>query len=198
MPPRLRRPPASSAEERQWAMFAHLSALLGGLLTSGWGGSFGFFIGPLVIWLMKKDTMPFVNDQGKEALNFAITVSIVCVALLMLTDPVARHRRAVDDSAADGNRHRLAGVRHHGGDQGQRRRRLPLSGLDTAGEVMRAAGFAAASRLCGGCNGIRYRRARRRSLQQGVSRFHARRTGGADCGAAGGEREPCRPPRRDG
>jgi uncharacterized Tic20 family protein len=74
-----------SAEERQWAMFAHLSALLGGLLTSGWGGSFGFFIGPLVIWLMKKDTMPFVNDQGKEALNFAITVSIICVALLMLT-----------------------------------------------------------------------------------------------------------------
>jgi len=75
----------ASAEERQWAMFAHLSALLGGLLTSGWGGSFGFFIGPLVIWLMKKDTMPFVNDQGKEALNFAITVSIICVALLMLT-----------------------------------------------------------------------------------------------------------------
>jgi uncharacterized Tic20 family protein len=34
---------------------------------------------------MKKDTMPFVNDQGKEALNFAITVSLVCVVLLMLT-----------------------------------------------------------------------------------------------------------------
>ena len=74
-----------SAEERQWAMFAHLSALLGGLLTSGWAGSVGFFIGPLVIWLMKRETMPFVNDQGKEALNFAITVSIVCAALLLLT-----------------------------------------------------------------------------------------------------------------
>ena len=73
------------AEERQWAMFAHLSALLGGLLTSGWGGSIGFFIGPLVIWLMKKDTMPFVNDQAKEALNFAITVSLACLVLLMLT-----------------------------------------------------------------------------------------------------------------
>lgn len=75
----------ASAEERQWAMFAHLSALLGGLLTSGWAGNIGFFIGPLIIWLMKKDTMPFVNDQGKEALNFAITVSIACVALMMLT-----------------------------------------------------------------------------------------------------------------
>jgi uncharacterized Tic20 family protein len=74
-----------SAEERQWAMFAHLSALVGGLLTSGWAGSLGFFIGPLVIWLMKKDTMPFVDDQGKEALNFAITVSLLCVALLIMT-----------------------------------------------------------------------------------------------------------------
>jgi uncharacterized protein len=74
-----------SLEERQWAMFAHLSALLGGLLTSGWAGNIGFFIGPLIIWLLKREEMPFVNDQGKEALNFAITVSIVCFALLLLT-----------------------------------------------------------------------------------------------------------------
>lgn len=76
---------ADSAEQRQWAMFAHLSALLGGLVTSGWAGSIGFFIGPLVIWMMKKDTMPFVGDQAKEALNFAITVSLACFVLLMLT-----------------------------------------------------------------------------------------------------------------
>jgi uncharacterized Tic20 family protein len=76
---------AASAEEKQWAMFAHLSALLGGLVTSGWAGSIGFFIGPLVIWLMKKDTMPFVADQAKEALNFAITVSLACFVLLLLT-----------------------------------------------------------------------------------------------------------------
>jgi len=73
-----------SAEERQWAMFAHLSALAGGLLTSAIGG-WGFFIGPLVIWLMKKDTMPFVDDQAKEALNFNITVSAIFVVLLILT-----------------------------------------------------------------------------------------------------------------
>lgn len=76
---------AASAEEKTWAMMAHLSALLGGLLTSGRGGSVGFFIGPLIVWLIKKDTMPFVNDQGKEALNFAITVSLACLALLLLT-----------------------------------------------------------------------------------------------------------------
>lgn len=73
-----------SAEEKQWAMFAHLSALVGGLLTSAVGG-WGTFIGPLAIWLIKKDTMPFVDDQGKEALNFNITVAIACLALLLLS-----------------------------------------------------------------------------------------------------------------
>ena len=48
-----------SAEERQWAMFAHLSALAGGIITAGWAGSIGCFLGPLVIWLMKKDKMPW-------------------------------------------------------------------------------------------------------------------------------------------
>ena len=73
-----------SAEERQWAMFAHLSALAGGLLTGAIGG-WGFFLGPLVIWLMKKDTMPFVADQAKEALNFNITVSAIMLVMLVLT-----------------------------------------------------------------------------------------------------------------
>jgi len=75
---------APSAEERQWALFAHLSALIGGIVTSGWAGSIGCFIGPLIIWLVKKDTMPFVNDQAKEALNFNITVAIVFLALFLL------------------------------------------------------------------------------------------------------------------
>ena len=95
VPPESVTPPASSAgapppplsaptaEERQWAMFAHLSALLGGLVT-GWIGGWGWFLGPLIIWLMKKDTMPFVNDQAKEALNFNITVGIIFVILTIL------------------------------------------------------------------------------------------------------------------
>lgn len=81
-PPVIGGPP--SAEERQWALFAHLSAVIGGLLTSAVGG-WGTFLGPLVIWLIKKDTMAFVNDQGKEALNFNITVAIACVALVLLS-----------------------------------------------------------------------------------------------------------------
>ena len=69
-----------SADERQWAMFSHLSALLGGLLTSVFGG-WGTFIGPLIVWLIKKDSMPFVDQQAKEALNFNITVSIIALAM---------------------------------------------------------------------------------------------------------------------
>jgi len=76
---------APSAEERQWALFAHLSALLGAILTGAFGGGWGCFIGPLIIWLVKKDTMPFVNDQGKEALNFNITVAIAFLVLLLLS-----------------------------------------------------------------------------------------------------------------
>ena len=76
---------AVSAEERQWAMFAHLSALIGGIVTAGWAGSLGCFVGPLVIWMMKKDTMPFVDDQAKEALNFNITVGLVFLALFVLS-----------------------------------------------------------------------------------------------------------------
>ena len=60
-------------EERQWAMFAHLSALIGLVIP------LGSILGPLVIWLIKKDTMPLVNDQGKEALNFNITVAIAAI-----------------------------------------------------------------------------------------------------------------------
>lgn len=73
------------AEERTWAMLAHLSALLGGLLTASFGRGWACFVGPLVIWLVKKDTMPFVNDQAKEALNFNITVAIASLVLLVLS-----------------------------------------------------------------------------------------------------------------
>jgi uncharacterized Tic20 family protein len=67
--------------ERNWGMAAHLSALAGYVIP------FGNIIGPLVVWLVKKDEMPFVNSQAKEALNFQITVAIgalICVVLMLL------------------------------------------------------------------------------------------------------------------
>lgn len=65
-------------EERQMAMFTHLAALAGLVFP------LGNIIGPLVMWLIKKDTMPFVDDQGKEALNFNITISIGWVVSMIL------------------------------------------------------------------------------------------------------------------
>lgn len=76
-------PSGISSEERQWAMFAHLSALLGALVTAGWLGSIGCFIGPLVIWLVKKESMPFVADQALEALNFNITLAAIMLVLFL-------------------------------------------------------------------------------------------------------------------
>ncbi|TAM21451.1 MAG: DUF4870 domain-containing protein [Rhodanobacter sp.] len=76
-------PIGPSREERQWALFAHLSALLAGLLTGHWLGV-GCFIGPLIIWLVKRESMPFVDDQAKEALNFNITVAIAALVCWLL------------------------------------------------------------------------------------------------------------------
>jgi uncharacterized Tic20 family protein len=59
--------PAPGRDERQWAMLAHMSAML--MYFTLVGG----FIAPLIIWLLKRDEMPFVKDQGRETLNFQIT-----------------------------------------------------------------------------------------------------------------------------
>ena len=63
-----------SADARTWAMFAHLSGIGAGLLTaSGFALS---FLGPLIIWLIKKEEDEFVADQALEALNFTLTLLI--------------------------------------------------------------------------------------------------------------------------
>jgi uncharacterized Tic20 family protein len=64
---------STTKEERTWAMFAHLSTFAGHFIP------FGHIIGPLVIWMIKKDELPLVNDQGKEALNFQITMTFAFI-----------------------------------------------------------------------------------------------------------------------
>lgn len=67
-------------DERTWGMLCHLLAFSGFIIP------FGNIIGPLVIWLIKKDEMEFVNDQGKESLNFQLTMLLAFIisAILML------------------------------------------------------------------------------------------------------------------
>lgn len=62
--------PQASKEEQNWAMICHLSALAGFLIP------FGNLLGPLIVWLVKRTEMPLVDTNGKEALNFQITVTI--------------------------------------------------------------------------------------------------------------------------
>ena len=66
-------------EARMWAMWCHLAAFSGYL-----GIPFGNIIGPLIIWLMKREMDPFVDAQGKEALNFQISLTIYLLVSLVL------------------------------------------------------------------------------------------------------------------
>ena len=59
-----------SSDERTWAMLAHLSIIAVGL------------IGPLNVWLVKKESSAFVDDQAKEALNFHISVLIASLVVV--------------------------------------------------------------------------------------------------------------------
>ncbi len=66
-------------DERTWGMMCHLLAF------SGYFIPFGSILGPLIVWLIKKDEMPFVDDQGKESLNFQLTmiIAVIVSAILM-------------------------------------------------------------------------------------------------------------------
>lgn len=63
--------PTPDQDAKTFGMLAHLLGIFG-------------FVGPLIIWLVKKDTSPFVDDQGKEALNFQLTLVIGWVASILL------------------------------------------------------------------------------------------------------------------
>ncbi len=74
-------PTGLSAEAKQWAMLAHLATFAAFFIP------FGSIIGPLLVWQLKKDLGPFVEHNGKEALNFQITVAIagvVCIILCLI------------------------------------------------------------------------------------------------------------------
>ncbi len=71
----------ATQDERTWAMLAHLSALAFFICP------FGNLVGPLIVWLVKRDQLPLVADQGKEAVNFNISVTLaalVCGALVLV------------------------------------------------------------------------------------------------------------------
>ncbi len=65
-----------SMNPNTWAMACHLCGLIGYL-----GNPLGSIVGPLVVWIIKKDALPQVDLHGKEALNFNISVTLYALVL---------------------------------------------------------------------------------------------------------------------
>ncbi|MDR7384605.1 DUF4870 domain-containing protein [Promicromonospora iranensis] len=65
--------PLNPSDERMWTVFAQI----GPVLLS--------FIAPLVIWLVFRDRSRFVDQEGKEALNFQITLIFVHIACAIIS-----------------------------------------------------------------------------------------------------------------
>jgi uncharacterized Tic20 family protein len=62
---------------RDVSMWTHLSALVGLLGIPS-------VVGPLIVWLLKRESHPFVDDQGKEAVNFNISVLIYALGVFFI------------------------------------------------------------------------------------------------------------------
>jgi uncharacterized protein len=68
-------------DARMWAMFCHLAGLVAFLPVAP---VLGGLIVPLIIWQIKKDDFEFVDEQGKEAVNFQISILLYAVAAGLL------------------------------------------------------------------------------------------------------------------
>ncbi len=73
-------PSAAEKEQRNWGMFCHLAALAVFVPVI----PFGNIVRPLVIWLWKRHEIPGVNEQGKAALNFHLSVTIYLLVIGLL------------------------------------------------------------------------------------------------------------------
>jgi uncharacterized Tic20 family protein len=61
-----------SNSERNWAVFCHLGGFAIYLLPF----AFGQILVPLLLWLVKRNDSAFVDEHGREALNFQITFTL--------------------------------------------------------------------------------------------------------------------------
>ena len=62
-------------DARTWAMVCHISAFAGLVMP------FLNIVAPLIVWLLKRENDPFIDDQGREALNFQITVILMSIVV---------------------------------------------------------------------------------------------------------------------
>ncbi len=75
------RPRASDRDTNQWAMFIHLSQFAGFIVP------FGGLVLPIVLWQIKKNDLPGVDQHGKNVVNWIISVfiyALVCIPLIFV------------------------------------------------------------------------------------------------------------------
>jgi uncharacterized protein len=74
-----------SENARTWGMACHLAALVGIVLSLLALPPVIFIniLGPLAVWLWKKNEHPFIDEQGKESINFQISLTLYTFALFI-------------------------------------------------------------------------------------------------------------------
>ena len=72
-PPSLPSDPVPTQDEKNLGLIMHVLSLVGFSL-----------IGPLIVWLVKKDESPFINAQGRELLNLQLSFLIYTIACVPL------------------------------------------------------------------------------------------------------------------
>ncbi|WP_432557634.1 DUF4870 domain-containing protein [Granulicoccus sp. GXG6511] len=70
-----------SHDDRLWAMLAHLSAAIAAIVSVGWLT----IVGPLLVWVFKKDSSRFVRTAAAGAFNFTITMWLITLIGWILT-----------------------------------------------------------------------------------------------------------------
>jgi hypothetical protein len=71
--------PQLTSEQRNWAMAAHLSALIAVA-----GLPFGHIVGPLIVYLVKGGESEFVGGHARTSLNYQITISIAAILAIVV------------------------------------------------------------------------------------------------------------------
>lgn len=69
---------AFSKEERIWAMLCHISSFSGYLIP------LGNILAPLIIWYLKREESELIDDQGKEAFNFQVSLTLYFILSVIL------------------------------------------------------------------------------------------------------------------
>ena len=71
-------PTEASKDEKNLALLCHLLTFTGYIIP------FGNILGPLIIFLIKKDQSPFIRQHAVEALNFQISLTIYAIISALL------------------------------------------------------------------------------------------------------------------